>query len=95
MNYPGLKSGVSKLSPLPGLTATLPPWGTGMYSAEAAWFFHRTEQHTIRKKSTGVITTPDSCPLWGKDGVSDRKVAVTNQNAYICFTPQLSCEEFF
>ena len=59
MNYPGLKSGVSKLSPLPGLTATLPPWGAGMHSAEAAWFFHRTKRHTIRRKSTGDITTPD------------------------------------
>ena len=67
--YPGLKSRVSKISPLPGLSATLrkKPWGAGMYSAEAAWFLHRSEQHTIRKKNTGIITTSTSCSFWEKD----------------------------
>ena len=45
MEEGGFPSGLQ--SPLPGLPATLPPKGAGMYSVYASWFLHRLERHTI------------------------------------------------
>ena len=106
MNAPGLKYEVSKLSPLPGLTATLPPWGgrdvqrlSGVVIPSNGASHLPPVKHQCHH-NPGFLppmgdTERSGEPRSARWRVSDRKGAITNKRVYIRFTPQQSCEEFF